>query len=99
MSEVSLPCDQALLAATLALMTAFAGPAPSAHRRLIAHKIVSNLFFLSQHPGLSQGMRQVVSNVQRHWTTLVAGLDGTLDTGVPQSCGDEDRLCHTPSLH
>lgn len=79
--EVTLPCDQALLAATLALMTAYAGPAAGARvdaetqRRLMAHKIVCNLCFLREHPALGAGMRQVVSTVHRHWLALVQGLE------------------------
>lgn len=79
--EITLPCDQALLAATLALMTAYAGPAATARvdagtqRRLMARKIVSNLFFLREHPALGAGLRQVVSTVHGHWLALVQGLD------------------------
>lgn len=79
--EITLPCEQALLAATLALMTAYAGPAEGARvdaatqRVLMAHKIVSNLFFLREHPALGAGMRQVVSTVHGHWLALAQALE------------------------
>lgn len=80
---IALPCDQALLAATLALMTAYANPCPAARvdaatqRRLMARRIVSNLFFLREHPALGPGMRQVVGAVHGHWVTLARLLEGT----------------------
>jgi hypothetical protein len=79
--DVTLPCDQALLAATLALMSAYASPTPLAHvdtatqQRLMARKIVSNLFFLREHPALGDGMRRVVTTVHRHWVALAERLD------------------------
>ncbi len=79
---IALPCDQALLAATLALMTAYANPCPEARvdaatqRRLMARRIVSNLFFLREHPALGPGMRQVMSAVHGHWSALARLLEG-----------------------
>ncbi len=77
-TEIPLPCDEALLAATLALMSAYAGPAAdaridaAAQRRLMARKIVSNLALLCGHPQLSPGLRQVAGTLHRHWSTLLA---------------------------
>jgi hypothetical protein len=70
------PCPHALLAATLALMTAYAEPNPDARvdpvalRRLLARKIVSNLFFLREHPALGASMRQVVGTVHGRWVAV-----------------------------
>lgn len=72
------PCVQGLIAANVALMTAYAHPAPDARldaeaqRRLLARKVVSNLFFLCEHPLLSPGLRQVMANARQHWLTLAA---------------------------
>ena len=83
---IALPCDQALLAATLALMTAYANPCPEARvdaatqRRLMARRIVSNLFFLREHPALGPGMRQVVGAVHGHWVALARLLEGAAAT-------------------
>lgn len=79
---IALPCDQALLAATLALMTAYANPCTGARvdaatqRRLMARRIVSNLFFLREHPALGPGMRQVMATVHGHWSALARMLEG-----------------------
>lgn len=71
-----LPCAIGLLAATMALMTGHADPAPGAKvdaatlQRLTARKIVSNLFFLQQHPGLPPGLRQVARQLHARWVSL-----------------------------
>jgi hypothetical protein len=74
-----LPCAQALLAAVVALMSAYANPAPDTrldlvvHRRLLARKVVSNLFFLRQHPGVPAPLRQVMAQAADHWAVLAEG--------------------------
>lgn len=71
-----LPCAGGLIAGTLALMTTFADRGPDARtdaateRTLIARKIVSNLFFLQQHPDLGAPLRQVIANVRLRWLPL-----------------------------
>ena len=72
----ALPCWVGLLAASLALMTAHATPQPTARidaaalRRLIARKLVSNLFFLGHHPHAPPGLRQVAANMHVLWVPL-----------------------------
>lgn len=72
----SYPCVQGLIAANVALMTAYANPAPgtrvdlSTHRHLLARKVVSNLFFLREHPLLSPALRQVMAHAHQHWLQL-----------------------------
>lgn len=72
-AESDLPNVEALLAGTLALMSAWAHPCPDAKvdattlRDVLRKKIVSNLFFLQHHPLLSEHMRQVVCNLHRQW--------------------------------
>lgn len=74
--EPAYPCVQGLIAANVALMTAYANPATDARfsteaqRRLLARKVVSNLFFLREHPLLSPGLRQVMANAHQHWAEL-----------------------------
>ncbi len=74
--DVELPCIDGMLMGTLALMTGYAehqceqGCARS--RDLMAKKIVSNLFFLANHPRLSAPMAAVMRNLQGHWHTLSA---------------------------
>jgi len=78
----ALPSLEALMAATLALMTGWAGPCPHARvdehtqRRLIARKIVSNLFFLQHHPQAPPNLRQVCANAHARWQPLAADGGG-----------------------
>jgi hypothetical protein len=68
-----LPCPTALVAGTFALMTAWAAPdAATTQRSLIARKIVSNLFFLRQHPALGEPLRRVLANAHEQWLPIAA---------------------------
>lgn len=75
----ALPCPEALLAGTLALMTSWADPCPNARleparlRPLLARKLVSNLALMSQHPAFSAPLRQVLAQAQRRWADLAGG--------------------------
>jgi hypothetical protein len=70
------PCAEALVAGTVALMTTWADPCRHARldaaeqRALIARKIVSNLYFLREHPALSCGLRQVMGMAHERWVAL-----------------------------
>ncbi len=72
----AMPCAGGLLAGTLALMTCWAEPESSAQvsagqqRALMARKIVSNLFFLREHPDLPSGLRLVVTKVHARWCSI-----------------------------
>ncbi len=72
----ALPCVGGLVAGTLALMTCWAAPEPSdsateeQQRALMARKIVSNLFFLREHPDVAPGMRHVIGKVHQRWLLL-----------------------------
>ncbi len=76
-----MPCPGALLAGTLALMTAWADPCANAHctaarqRHLMARKIVSNLFFLKEHPQVPPMLRNVMANAHRRWVLVAASVD------------------------
>lgn len=71
-AEISLPCGDALLAATLVLMTAYAGPAVAgAPRHLLACRIVGHLACLREQAALSPGLREVAAAVHRHWSALL----------------------------
>lgn len=66
--EYTLPSVEALMAGTLALLTGYAQSAPDCpHRSLMARKLVSNLFFLSEHPQLSPAMRTMLANLRTRW--------------------------------
>jgi hypothetical protein len=70
------PCASGLLAGTLALMTCWAAPEPEAkvdaqqQRSLMARKVVSNLFFLRNHPDIGPGLQQVVGRLHQRWVLI-----------------------------
>lgn len=74
--ELQTPCAFGLLAATVALMTRYADPAPDATigadkmRNLLARKIVSNLFFLQHHPSVPPAFGQVMAQAHQHWVGI-----------------------------
>lgn len=72
--EHDLPCLEAVLAGTLALMTGYGqalqaalGPA---QRLDVGRKVVDNLALLSAHPQLSSGFRQVLAGLYRRWQAM-----------------------------
>lgn len=67
-----MPSAEAMLAGTLALMTGYAQHADAGTRSLMARKVVSNLFFLSGHPHLSDAFRAMVGNLRTRWQLEVA---------------------------
>ncbi len=75
-SSPALPCAGGLIAGTLALMTCWAAPEPSAtgteeqQRALMARKIASNLYFLRAHPDIAPGLRQVIGKVHERWVLI-----------------------------
>lgn len=63
-----LPSVEALTAGTLALMTGYAQSAADCpNRGLMARKLMSNLFFLSEHPHVSPPMRAMLVNLRARW--------------------------------
>lgn len=63
-----MPCVEALLAGTLALMTGVAEAAPgSAHVGPMAAKIAANLDALAVHPALSEPMRRLLTRLRPRW--------------------------------
>lgn len=98
--EFELPCRDALLGATLALMSAYSRPEPdsalpeAARRRLIARKVLSNLFFLRAHPTLPPGLRDVAHALHGHWEQIVAAAD---DPAAPTT--PDPRPAHGQTVH
>lgn len=68
--EYHLPCAEALLAGTLALMTGHAQACCDNHRQLMNAKIVANLSQLSEHPILSPQLRTALWNLRTRWNVL-----------------------------
>jgi hypothetical protein len=80
LNQAEWPCAGALVAGTFALMTAWANPEPGARiglqeqRALLARKIVSNLFFLQQHPALAEPLRRVIAQTHQRWLPMAQSL-------------------------
>lgn len=73
--EYTLPCVEALLAGSFALMTGYAQSAPDCpHRPLLAAKLISNLIRLSHDSALSPQMRAMLSNLRTRWQLEIEGL-------------------------
>ncbi|WP_341909916.1 hypothetical protein [Polaromonas sp. YR568] len=69
--EFVMPCAEAMLAGTLALMTGHAQSRCVNQRTLMGRKVLSNLFSLGQHPRLSPNFRVVVQRMHQHWDVLI----------------------------
>ena len=69
--EYELPCAEALLAGTLALMTSHAEGCCEQHRRLMTARIVSHLTQLSGHAILSAEFRSALWSLRSHWQALL----------------------------
>lgn len=99
--EHVMPCAEAMLAGTLALMTGHAQSACATQRDLMGRKIRSNLFFLGEHPGLSPNFRTVVQRMHQHWDVLLRPGDGLAERPAlnTEDLLPERRLWHmTASL-
>lgn len=72
--EHELPCIEAVLAGTLALMTGYSQALQAAlgpqHRVAMGVKIGANLALLVDHPQLSLGFRQVLLGLQGRWALM-----------------------------
>ena len=81
--EVELPAVEAVLAATLALMTGYAQALQAdldpGHRVLMGDKIGRNLASLARHAGLSEGFQRIALGLQARWALMAAC--------TAQSCG------------
>lgn len=67
---------EAMLAGTLALMSAYAHGACKAHQSLISGKILSNLYCLQLQNALSPEFRKVLSQVGHSWQQHQLMLSG-----------------------
>ena len=65
--EYSLPCAEALLAGTLALMTGYVQACCDSHRDAMGRKIAANLQMLAGAQGFTPHFRAVVWSLQGRW--------------------------------
>ena len=69
--EYTMPCAQAMVAGTLALMTGHARCGCAQHRDMMGSKAAYNLGQLAQHPAMSEGFREVAFKLHMQWVELV----------------------------
>lgn len=69
-TEFVLSSVEAVLAGTLALMTALVQGCCEEHRLAIRRKVIANLAELEQQEHLSDQFRAVASHLQQHWRRL-----------------------------
>ena len=95
-AEHVMPSAEAMLAGTLALMTGYAQHTDAGIRSLMAKKVVSNLFFLSGHPHLTDAFRSMLGNLRTRWQMEAAkGAQHACDV---QSARQPEPLWHaTPA--
>jgi len=80
--EYAMPCAEALLASSLALMTGYVQGCCDDHRTLMAQKIVQQLVSLSQHPMLSPDFKTMLWNLHTRWLQQLR-LDGAAEMLPP----------------
>ena len=69
--EYVMPCAEAILAGTLALMTGHARCGCAAHRDMMGSKAAHNLAQLAQHPVMSEEFRTVAFELHIQWIELI----------------------------
>jgi hypothetical protein len=69
--EFVMPCAEALVAGTLALMTGHARCGCAQHRDMMARKAAVNLHTLSGHPHISDGLRTVAKKLYEQWIEII----------------------------
>jgi hypothetical protein len=105
--EFEMPAADAVLAATLALMTGYGQALQAAlnpeHRLLMGAKIVRNLALLADHPQLSAGLRQVLERLQQRWQSMSACTEADAPSrcacGPARDDGDGAHAWSTAALH
>ncbi|WP_396428826.1 hypothetical protein [Limnohabitans sp.] len=73
--EYVMPCAEAVLMATMALMTGHAQNKNEQHLQWMARKIGANLEVLASHPGLSEGFRKALKRLVVPWAQQSAAPD------------------------
>ena len=72
--EYTMPCAEALLAGTMALMTGHVQALSGAHREAMAAKIVSNLTALAEAPLLSPDFKTLLWALRQRWQDQMPGV-------------------------
>ena len=89
--EHELPCIEAVLAGTLALMTGYSQALQAAahpqQRLLMGHKIASQLELLADHGQLSSGFCDVLAGLSRRWRSMTACTEAAARDCLQAPCG------------
>ncbi|AVS77437.1 hypothetical protein C8244_06345 [Paracidovorax avenae] len=96
-AEPGLPCAEALLAGTLALMTGYAHSDRAGDRDAMGRKIAAHLESLARMDGLSPHFRTMAGNLNNRWSRrlgLAAGEGAAVPAG-PSAAELQRRLWHT----
>lgn len=80
-----MPCAEALLASTLALMTGYAQACCDGHREVMAGKTAASLLVLSKHPRMSPGFRDLALRLHDRWTVEARGPDDAFSPTAPRA--------------
>lgn len=89
--EYDLPCAEALLAGTLALMTGYVQACCDNHRDAMGRKVVTNLQLLAQAEGLTPHFRTMLWSLQERWAQQCAAMGGGLEAQAALSAAERQR--------
>jgi hypothetical protein len=87
--EYTMPCTEALLAGTMALMTGHVQACCGAHREAMEGKILSNLAALTEDPLLSPGFKTLLWTLHQRWKNQRQGA------AIMQRPSTERNLWHS----
>ncbi|RZJ61370.1 MAG: hypothetical protein EON49_05620 [Acidovorax sp.] len=93
--EYSLPCAEALLAGTLALMTGYVQACCDSHRDAMGRKISANLQMLADADGFTAHFRTVVWSLQGRWEEQCKARQDTAATAAMVAAEQRRVLWHT----
>jgi hypothetical protein len=95
--EHELPCVEAVLAGTLALMTGYAQSLQAAihpeQRLLMGHKITRQLALLADREQLSTGFRAVLDGLRQRWLAMSACTEA-----AERDCSGEQPAPQPPQV-
>lgn len=95
--EYSLPCPEALLAGTLALMTGYIQACCDSHRDAMGRKIVANLQLLGQADVFTPHFRAMAWSLQGRWAQQCATRSGNPAAQQALSAAEQRRALWAPA--
>lgn len=95
--EYSLPCAEALLAGTLALMTGHTQACCDSHREAMGRKIVANLQLMGQADIFTPHFRTMVWNLHERWVQQGAAAGGEPLAQQALSAAEQRRALWVPA--